>query len=219
MSPEARSAYMIRRSRPANRPTRHDGAMLVKRDMELERAFVAAGIAYRRSDPTGDGGVVPGYGDQRGIELLVEAGFSRWGDQDCDVERSDVHGATGPDRYDRRRKACGLVVMKGDPSKRSRTLKTSGSFSKMELDMTRQSYSTRSRDDTGNIDLPYSNLARKDASSWRRLAISDRRSAISCSSLAIRGSSVPSRWDRAVVSESVSGALSGIPASPESKCM
>ena len=27
-------------------------------------------------DPTGDGGVVAGYGDLRGIELLVEAGFS-----------------------------------------------------------------------------------------------------------------------------------------------
>ena len=27
-------------------------------------------------DPTGYGGVVPGFGDQRNIELLVEAGFS-----------------------------------------------------------------------------------------------------------------------------------------------
>jgi imidazolonepropionase-like amidohydrolase len=27
-------------------------------------------------DPTGYGGVVPGYGDQRGLELLVEAGFT-----------------------------------------------------------------------------------------------------------------------------------------------
>ena len=28
-----------------------------------------------RSDPTGYGGVVPGFGDQRNIELLVDAGF------------------------------------------------------------------------------------------------------------------------------------------------
>ena len=27
-------------------------------------------------DPTSFGGVLPGYGDQRGLELLVEAGFS-----------------------------------------------------------------------------------------------------------------------------------------------
>jgi len=27
-------------------------------------------------DPTGNGGVIPGFGDQREIELLVEAGFS-----------------------------------------------------------------------------------------------------------------------------------------------
>ena len=27
-------------------------------------------------DPTGNGGVIPGFGDQRELELLVEAGFS-----------------------------------------------------------------------------------------------------------------------------------------------
>jgi imidazolonepropionase-like amidohydrolase len=27
-------------------------------------------------DPTGNGGTVPGFGDQRGVELLVEAGFT-----------------------------------------------------------------------------------------------------------------------------------------------
>ncbi|MBM3789510.1 MAG: amidohydrolase family protein, partial [Acidobacteria bacterium] len=27
-------------------------------------------------DPTGYGGVVPGFGDQRGVQLLVEAGFT-----------------------------------------------------------------------------------------------------------------------------------------------
>src|SRR3984893_15777710 len=45
--------------------------------MELEHSFAAAGgLLPAGPDPTGDGGVVPGFGDQREIELLVEAGFS-----------------------------------------------------------------------------------------------------------------------------------------------
>ncbi len=77
MTQEAREAYLYSRNRPANKPSHHDGAMLFKRDMELEREFVAAGgLLLAGPDPTGNGGVVPGYGDQREIELLVEAGFS-----------------------------------------------------------------------------------------------------------------------------------------------
>ena len=45
--------------------------------MRLERAFVkAGGTLVAGTDPTGAGGVVPGYADQRQIELLVEAGFT-----------------------------------------------------------------------------------------------------------------------------------------------
>jgi len=120
MSPEARSAYMIRRKRPASRPTRHDGAMLVKRDMEMERAFVAAGgLLIAGPDPTGDGGVVPGYGDQRGIELLVEAGFSPLEA----IKIATLNGATYMGRQDQigtiaAGRHADLVVMKGDPSKK-----------------------------------------------------------------------------------------------------
>jgi imidazolonepropionase-like amidohydrolase len=43
----------------------------------LERALVkAGGLLLAGPDPTGNGGTVPGFGDQRGVELLVEAGFS-----------------------------------------------------------------------------------------------------------------------------------------------
>ena len=46
-------------------------------EMQFERAFVAAGgLLMAGCDPTGYGGVVPGFGDQRNIELLVEAGFT-----------------------------------------------------------------------------------------------------------------------------------------------
>src|ERR1035438_9599058 len=45
--------------------------------MQFEREFVeAGGLLMAGCDPTGYGGVVPGFGDQRNIELLVEAGFS-----------------------------------------------------------------------------------------------------------------------------------------------
>jgi len=52
-------------------------ATLFPKDMALERAFVkAGGLLIAGTDPTGAGGVVPGYSDQRQIELLVDAGFS-----------------------------------------------------------------------------------------------------------------------------------------------
>ena len=45
--------------------------------MALERAFVrAGGMLVAGTDPTGSGGVVPGYSNQRQLELLVEAGFT-----------------------------------------------------------------------------------------------------------------------------------------------
>jgi hypothetical protein len=77
MSPEAREAYLYRRNRPASKASTRNGENLYKRDLQLERAFVAAGgLLLAGPDPTGDGGVVPGFGDQREMELLVEAGFS-----------------------------------------------------------------------------------------------------------------------------------------------
>ncbi len=55
---------------------RLDHAMLQK-EMAFERAFVAAGgILLAGCDPTGDGHTVAGLGDQRNIELLIQAGFA-----------------------------------------------------------------------------------------------------------------------------------------------
>jgi len=45
--------------------------------LEFEKAFVeAGGLLASGVDPTGYGGALPGYGDQRSYELLHEAGFS-----------------------------------------------------------------------------------------------------------------------------------------------
>jgi hypothetical protein len=74
MNNEARVRYLTARSRiAANSPQ----ADLVRKSMDFERAFVAAGgLLLAGLDPTGNGGVVAGFGDLREVELLVEAGFS-----------------------------------------------------------------------------------------------------------------------------------------------
>ena len=50
---------------------------LFPKALALERAFVrAGGTLIAGTDPTGGGGVIPGYSNQRQLELLVEAGFT-----------------------------------------------------------------------------------------------------------------------------------------------
>jgi hypothetical protein len=45
--------------------------------MAFEVAFFrAGGLLGAGVDPTGNGGALPGFGDQRNYELLIEAGFS-----------------------------------------------------------------------------------------------------------------------------------------------
>lgn len=50
---------------------------LLRKEMAFERAFAAAGGRLAAgNDPTGWGGIVAGFGDQRQVELLVDAGFT-----------------------------------------------------------------------------------------------------------------------------------------------
>jgi len=74
MSTDARVRYLTSRSRiSADSPY----AALVRKSMDFERAFsLAGGLLIAGLDPTGNGGVVAGFGDQREVELLVEAGFT-----------------------------------------------------------------------------------------------------------------------------------------------
>ncbi|MDX6383464.1 MAG: hypothetical protein QOK48_1037 [Blastocatellia bacterium] len=74
MNTDARVRYLTARSRiPADSPT----PLLVRKSMDFERAFAAAGgLLIAGLDPTGNGGVVAGFGDLREVELLVEAGFT-----------------------------------------------------------------------------------------------------------------------------------------------
>jgi imidazolonepropionase-like amidohydrolase len=78
MSPEARGDALINQQRPASVPeSKLDKTRLFKNAMGLEKEFVdAGGLLIAGPDPTGAGDVLPGFGDQREIELLVQAGFS-----------------------------------------------------------------------------------------------------------------------------------------------
>ncbi|HEX4322564.1 MAG TPA: amidohydrolase family protein [Acidobacteriaceae bacterium] len=50
---------------------------LFKMELQFEHDFVKqGGLLMAGCDPTGYGGVLPGFGDQRNVELLVEAGFT-----------------------------------------------------------------------------------------------------------------------------------------------
>ncbi len=121
MSAPTREAYLYTRNLELNRPTpagAPDRAQNFRNGMALERAFVAAGgLLLAGPDPTGDGGTLPGFGDQREIELLVDAGFSP-------VEAIKIATLNGA-VYLGREKSIGsvapgknadLVIVKGDPS-------------------------------------------------------------------------------------------------------
>jgi imidazolonepropionase-like amidohydrolase len=122
LSPQAREAYLYRRQRPkqqtASPSQTADWPTLFKHDMELEHAFVVAGgLLLAGPDPTGNGGVVPGFGDQRELELLVEAGFSPLEA----IRIATLNGATYLGRQDQigsitAGKNADLVVIKGDPA-------------------------------------------------------------------------------------------------------
>jgi imidazolonepropionase-like amidohydrolase len=126
LSPDARAAVL------ANKVRAQDAAFLQHRyhsasspwpgafqkEMEFERAFSqAGGLLLAGLDPTGMGGVIAGYGDQREVELLVEAGFTP-------VEAIHVATANGAQYLGDDHigtiapgKNADVVVIKGDPSK------------------------------------------------------------------------------------------------------
>ena len=93
-------------------------ARLFPKALALERAFVrAGGLLVAGTDPTGSGGVIPGYSNQRQIELLVEAGFTPLEA----IQIGTLNGAKYLGRDARIGsiavgKQADLVVVAGDPS-------------------------------------------------------------------------------------------------------
>lgn len=71
--PESQASYLSARARS------QAGSFMptFRKELAFERAFVkAGGLLISGADPTGNGGALAGYADQRNIELLVEAGFT-----------------------------------------------------------------------------------------------------------------------------------------------
>jgi hypothetical protein len=116
MSPNARASYLARRARVSSTSP---AASLFKKEMDFELAFSrAGGLLLAGPDPTGNGGVLPGFGDQREIELLVEAGFTPVEAIQIATENgakslgiNDRIGTLAPG------KQADIVLVKGDPSK------------------------------------------------------------------------------------------------------
>ncbi len=117
MSPNARASYLARRGRIPAKSTRN--ADLFRKEMDFEVAFVkAGGMLLAGPDPTGNGGVLPGFGDQREIELLVEAGFTPLEA----IHIATENGAKFLGQNDRigtlaAGKQADMVLVKGDPTK------------------------------------------------------------------------------------------------------
>lgn len=74
LSAESRASCLAQRKQSAS-PNNNMGAIVAK-EMRAEKKFVdAGGTLLAGLDPTGNGCVAAGYGDQHEIELLVKAGF------------------------------------------------------------------------------------------------------------------------------------------------
>jgi imidazolonepropionase-like amidohydrolase len=77
LAPEAREEYLSTRKETSARAAQSSMPELFRKAQAFERAFVrAGGLLGAGVDPTGIGGALPGYGDQRNFELLIEAGFT-----------------------------------------------------------------------------------------------------------------------------------------------
>lgn len=119
LTPDAQVSYLVRRARIADDPD-DTGTIVLKKEMEFEREFVAmGGLLLAGTDPTGYGGVIAGFGDWRELRLLSEAGFSG-----VDVIRiATLNGARYLGREDRigsiaAGKQADLVVIHGNPAEK-----------------------------------------------------------------------------------------------------
>ena len=121
--PDAWGSFVTTRAviatRAAEAPAEAISTRLLQMEMQFEHDFAKeGGLLMAGCDPTGYGGVLPGFGDQRNLELLVEAGFTpeqaiqiatengaKWLGQDAHI------GTIAPG------KDADLVLIDGNPAK------------------------------------------------------------------------------------------------------
>ena len=117
MYPEARTGYLTARARLGDNASTSPMPGLLKKAMQYEFAFAkAGGLLAAGVDPTGNGGALPGFGDQRNYELFIEAGFT----PPQAVQIMSANGAKVLGFSDRlgtvtAGKLADLIVIQGDP--------------------------------------------------------------------------------------------------------
>ena len=118
MSPETRAEYLATRQRYIDNPDAAASPEVLKKAMAYEREFVRrGGLLAAGVDPTGNGGALPGFGDQRNLELLVEAGFTPVEAlQIMTLNGAQVLGVDGDLGSIERGKIADLVVVNGNPA-------------------------------------------------------------------------------------------------------
>jgi len=118
MSHDAALSYLAAKERTSAAHSDRPLAQL-KKEMAFERAFVVAGgLLMAGCDPTGNGGALPGFGDERNLELLVEAGFT----PEQAIQIYTFNGAqylnqAGSIGSIAKGKRADMVMVSGDPSK------------------------------------------------------------------------------------------------------
>jgi imidazolonepropionase-like amidohydrolase len=119
MSGEVRTEYMAARERLTQPNAFNISEALFKKAEQFELAFVkAGGLLAAGVDPTGNGGALPGYGDQRNYELLLETGFTpEQAIKIMTLNGATVLGIAATTGSIATGKAADLVVVRGDPTK------------------------------------------------------------------------------------------------------
>ncbi len=115
MAPDLREAYLDERGRMQEIGPDPEN---FRNELRFEKAFVdAGGLLAAGVDPTGNGGALPGFGNQRNFELLLEAGLSA-------VQAVQVVSANGAKILGmddelgtvEAGKVADLIVLNGDPA-------------------------------------------------------------------------------------------------------
>jgi imidazolonepropionase-like amidohydrolase len=117
MTDGARTNYLASRARAAERKDSPWPAAL-KKEMQFEHDFArAGGLLMAGTDPTGNGGALAGFGSQREVELLVEAGFTPLeAIRIATLNAAQFLGETDTVGTIAAGKQADLVVLRGDPS-------------------------------------------------------------------------------------------------------
>ena len=117
MAPEVREAFLMRHETLQAESEGSLAGLVWENSMAFEKAFVdAGGRLVAGVDPTGNGGAIPGFGDQRNYELLIETGFTPV----QAIEIMTANGARVLGEYDEvgsvtPGKRADLIVIRGDP--------------------------------------------------------------------------------------------------------